>query len=283
MNKVLIVVDSTCDLSKELIEANDLRIIPLSVNFSEEIYYDGKDITTEKLYQLVAEKGVLPHTAAATPGEFMVLFEDLLDEGYDIVYTGIGAKLSKSFENALMISKEYDHNRIVVVDSANLSTGIGLLVMKACKWRDEGKDIHEIARLMREEVPYVRSQFVVETMEYLHKGGRCSGVAKFFGTMLGIRPLIAVRDGSLGVAAKPRGKMKVALEKMLEMLINEGDNVDDSCIFITHSIAPESCDYLLQRVKEIRPNANIYVTEAGCVISTHCGQGTIGVLYTIKH
>lgn len=283
MNKVVIVADSTCDLSPELIKKNDIRIVPLTVNFSDEVYYDGKDINTEKLYQLVTEKGVLPHTAAATPGEFLVLFEDLLEQGYDIVYTGIGAKLSKSFENAVMMAKEVNSDRIEVVDSANLSTGIGLVLMKACKWRDEGKDIHEIAQLMREEVPYVRSQFVVETMDFLHKGGRCSGVAKFFGTMLGIKPLIAVRDGSLGVFAKPRGKMKVVLEKMLEILIEAGDSVDDSCIFVTHSIAPESCEYLLRRVREIRPNANIIETKAGCVISTHCGPGTIGVLFTIKH
>ena len=279
----MIVADSTCDLSPELIKKNDIRIVPLTVNFSDEVYYDGKDINTEKLYQLVTEKGVLPHTAAATPGEFLVLFEDLLEQGYDIVYTGIGAKLSKSFENAVMMAKEVNSDRIEVVDSANLSTGIGLVLMKACKWRDEGKDIHEIAQLMREEVPYVRSQFVVETMDFLHKGGRCSGVAKFFGTMLGIKPLIAVRDGSLGVFAKPRGKMKVVLEKMLEILIEAGDSVDDSCIFVTHSIAPESCEYLLRRVREIRPNANIIETKAGCVISTHCGPGTIGVLFTIKH
>ena len=283
MNKVVIVADSTCDLSPELIKENDIRIVPLTVNFSDEVYYDGKDINTEKLYQLVTEKGVLPHTAAATPGEFLVLFEDLLEQGYDIVYTGIGAKLSKSFENAVMMAKEVNSDRIEVVDSANLSTGIGLVLMKACKWRDEGKDIHEIAQLMREEVPYVRSQFVVETMDFLHKGGRCSGIAKFFGTMLGIKPLIAVRDGSLGVFAKPRGKMKVGLEKMLEILIEAGDSVDDSCIFVTHSIAPESCEYLLRRVREIRPNANIIETKAGCVISTHCGPGTIGVLFTIKH
>ena len=283
MNKVVIVADSTCDLSPELIKENDILIIPLTVNFSDEVYYDGKDINTEKLYQLVTEKGILPHTAAATPGEFLVLFEDLLEQGYDIVYTGIGAKLSKSFENAVMMAKEVNPDRIEVVDSANLSTGIGLVLMKACKWRDEGKNVHEIAQLMREEVPYVRSQFVVETMDFLHKGGRCSGVAKFFGTMLGIKPLIAVRDGSLGVFAKPRGKMKVGLEKMLEILIEAGDSVDDSCIFVTHSIAPESCEYLLRRVREIRPNANIIETKAGCVISTHCGPGTIGVLFTIKH
>ena len=283
MNKVVIVADSTCDLSPELIKKNDIRIVPLTVNFSDEVYYDGKDINTEKLYQLVTEKGVLPHTAAATPGEFLVLFEDLLEQGYDIVYTGIGAKLSKSFENAVMMAKEVNSDRIEVVDSANLSTGIGLVLMKGCKWRDVGKDIHEIAQLMREEVPYVRSQFVVETMDFLHKGGRCSGIAKFFGTMLGIKPLIAVRDGSLGVFAKPRGKMKVGLEKMLEILIEAGDSVDDSCIFVTHSIAPESCEYLLRRVREIRPNANIIETKAGCVISTHCGPGTIGVLFTIKH
>ena len=282
MNKVVIIVDSTCDLPKEIIEKNNLVIVPLTVNFPDESYYDGVDITTPQLYKMVSERGILPKTAAITLGEIYNVFEKWIDAGYDIVYTGISSQMSKSHENAVMMSKEFPEGRIEVVDSGNLSTGIGLLVVKACTWREEGKDVHEIARLMREEVSYVRSQFVVDTMEYLHKGGRCSSVAKLFGTILKIKPLIVVRDGKMSVGGKPRGKMEVCLDKLVEMVIADKDNIDLSTVFVTHSEADSSCEYLTAKVKEVLPEANVVESRAGCIISTHCGQGTLGILYIKK-
>lgn len=283
MNKVVIIVDSTCDLPKEVIEQNEIVIVPLTVNFSDSSYHDGVDITTPQLYKLVAEKNELPKTAAITLGEINAIYEKYINLGYDIIYTGIGSSMSKSYENAVMMSKEFPEGRIHVVDSMNLSTGIGLLIMKASKWRTEGKSAAEIAELMREEVPYVKSQFIVDTMEYLHKGGRCSGVAKLFGTILKIKPLIVVRDGKMGVGGKPRGKIEACLDKLVEMVIEDKENIDLSQVFVTHSEADDYCEYLLARVKEVLPEANIMTSRAGCIISTHCGQGTIGVLYTLKH
>ena len=283
MNKVVIIVDSTCDLPKEMVEQNDLVVVPLTVNFSDATYHDGVDITTPQLYKLVEEKKELPKTAAITFGEIFNIFEKYIDLGYDIVYTGISGSMSKSYENAVMMSKEFPEGRIEVVDSMNLSTGIGLLVLKACKWRNEGKNVHEIADLMRAEAPYVRSQFIVDTMEYLHKGGRCSGVAKLFGTILKIKPLIVVRDGKMSVGAKPRGKIEACLDKLVEMLVEDKDNIDLSQVFVAHSEADDYCEYLTAKVKEALPEANVSTSRAGCIISTHCGQGTIGVLYTLKH
>ena len=283
MNKVVIIVDSTCDLPKDIVEKNELVIVPLTVNFPDQTYYDGVDITTDKLYKLVEEKNVLPKTAAVTLGEIYNVFEKYINLGYDIIYTGISSHMSKSYENAVMMSKEFEEGRIEVVDSGNLSTGIGLVVLKACKWREEGKNVHEIANLMRETVPYVRSQFIVDTMEYLHKGGRCSSVAKLFGTILKIKPLIVVREGKMSVGGKPRGKIEACMDKMVEMLEEDRENVDLDAVFVTHSEADDYCEYLVQRVKETVPNANVLTSRAGCVISTHCGQGTIGVLYILKH
>jgi DegV family protein with EDD domain len=283
MNKVVIIVDSTCDLPKDVIESNKIEIVPLTVNFPDETYYDGIDITTPELYKMVSEKGILPKTAAITLGEIYNIFEKWIDAGYDIIYTGISSHMSKSYENAVMMSKEFADGRIEVVDSGNLSTGIGLLVLKACKWRDEGKDVHEIARLMRETVPHVRSQFIVDTMEYLHKGGRCSSVAKLFGTILKIKPLIVVREGKMSVGGKPRGKIEACLDKLVEMVELDKDNIDLDTVFVTHSEADESCAYLSEKVKEVLPEANLMTSRAGCIISTHCGPGTIGVLYILKH
>ena len=283
MNKVVIIVDSTCDLPKDLIEKNNIVIVPLTVNFPDETFYDGVDITTPQLYKMVSERGVLPKTAAITLGEIYNVFEKYISMGYDIIYTGISSFMSKSYENAVMMSKEFEDGRIEVVDSCNLSTGIGLVVLKACKWRDEGKDVHEIARLMRETIPYVRSQFIVDTMEYLHKGGRCSSVAKLFGTILKIKPLIVVREGKMSVGGKPRGKIEACLDKLVDMVIEDKDNIDLDAVFVTHSEADSSCEYLSGKVKEVLPEANLLNSRAGCIISTHCGPGTIGVLYILKH
>lgn len=283
MNKVVIIVDSTCDLPKDLIEQKNIVIVPLTVNFPDATYYDGVDITTPELYRMVSERGELPKTSAITLGEIYNIFEKYINLGYDIIYTGISSFMSKSYENAVMMSKEFPEGRIEVVDSHNLSTGIGLVVLKACKWRDEGKNVHEIASLMRETIPYVRSQFVVDTMEYLHKGGRCSGVAKLFGTILKIKPLIVVREGKMSVGGKPRGKIEACLDKLVDMVVEDKDNIDLETVFVTHSEADSSCNYLSSKVKEVLPDANLLTSRAGCIISTHCGPGTIGVLYILKH
>ena len=282
MNKVVIIVDSTCDLPKELAEKKDVVILPLTVNFPDATYYDGVDITTPELYKMVAERGELPKTAAITLGEIYNIFEKYIDLGYDIIYTGISSCMSKSYENAVMMSKEFAEGRIEVVDSKNLSTGIGLTVLKACEWRDQGKNVHEIAELMRETVELVRSQFIVDTMEYLHKGGRCSGVAKLFGTILKIKPLIVVRDGKMTVGGKPRGKIEACVDKLIEIAELDKDNIDLDTVFITHSEADEACEYLMAKTKELLPNANVVPSRAGCIISTHCGPGTIGLLYLLK-
>ena len=283
MNKVFILVDSTSDLSPELIKGHDVRVVPLTVNFADESYHDGVDINTKKLYDLVAEKGELPKTAAITIGEIYALFEEYIEKGYDIIYTGISSTMSKSYENAVMTAQEFPEGRIEVVDSQNLSSGIGLLVLKAIEWQEAGKDVHEIASLMRDMVPHIRSQFMVDTMEYLHKGGRCSSVAKLFGSILKIKPIIAVREAKMGVCAKPRGKTQVALDALLDIFREDAQNIETDRIFITHSLAEESRDYLLEKIKEIRSDVPVLEAKAGCVISTHCGPGTIGILYTLKH
>lgn len=283
MNKVVILVDSTCDLSPELIKGHDVRIVPLTVNFADESYHDGVNINTKQLYELVAQKGELPKTAAITIGEIYALFEEYIEKGYDIIYTGISSTMSKSYENAVMTAQEFPEGRIEVVDSQNLSSGIGLVILKAMEWQEQGKDVHEIAKLMRETIPHVRSQFMVDTMEYLHKGGRCSSVAKLFGTILKIKPIIAVRDAKMGVCAKPRGKTQVALDALLDIFREDAANIETDRIFITHSLADESFAYLKEKVSEIRPDVPILEAKAGCVISTHCGPGTIGILYILKH
>lgn len=283
MRKIKLITDSTSDLSKELLKENDIEVIPLYVNFKEDTFKDGVDITTAELYKKVEEYGVLPKTAAINQMTFLEVFEKWYNLDYDIIYMGISKALSRSFENAFLAAREIDETRIKVIDSMNLSTGIGLLLLRASKYIKASLPLENIVNNLKNDVLKVRSQFTIPTMEYLYKGGRCTGIQKFFGTMLKIKPIIVVRNGSMQVGPKPRGKMKIALDALLKMLDLDKDNVDDNNpIFVTHSMADEDATYLETEVKKRYPNTPIYVTEAGCVISSHCGKGTIGILYMLK-
>lgn len=279
---VVIITDSTCDLNQETIKEKNIVVLPLYVNFSFGSYKDGDGISAKDLYALVEKHKELPKTAAISLGDFITAFKKYINEGKEIIYAGISSQMSRTYENAMLAAKEVSEEKIFIVDAANLSTGIGLQILKACKYRDEGKPAKEIAALMWENVNLVRSQFVIEKMEYLHKGGRCSGLTRFLGTLLKIKPIIVVRNGKMSIGKLPHGKMKVGLDTLVKMLEADKDNIDLENVIITHSEALEYKDYLLKKVTSMLPQANITVTEAGCVISSHCGAGTIGILYMLK-
>lgn len=286
MNKVKIISDSSCDLSPELLKEFDIEIIPIYVIFGDKEYIDGVEIKTEEIYKKVEETNMLPKTSAITQFQFEEVFKKWVDLGYDVIFTGISGKMSRCYQTAILAQKEIDPdgNRVFVVDSMNLSTGIGLLLLKAAKDRDNGLDAKTIAKNMEYNAKRAKVQFAIERMDYLHKGGRCSSTAKIFGTLLKIKPIIFVRDGAMSVGMKPLGKMKVALDKMYKMLEEDlkKDNVDPEFIFVTDSIAPESREYLLPKVKESCPNSRVLTTIAGGTVSSHCGPGTIGILYICK-
>lgn len=279
---IKIITDSTNDLSNELIEKLGIEVIPLYVNFSDQSYLDGKEIHVEELYKLVEEKNELPKTAAIPIPTFEAIFKRCVDEGYEVIYTGISRQMSRTYENAILASKEIDEEKIHIVDSMNLSTGIGLLLLKACKYRDQNLSAKEIVERLNQDNKRVLSQFAIEKMDYLYKGGRCSSIAKLFGTLLKIKPIIAVRDGKMHVQKKPIGKMKIALDAMIKQIIADKERLDTDHIIITHSIAYEYCDYIYGVLKKEFPDIDIICTVAGCVISSHCGKGTIGILYMVK-
>lgn len=281
MRKVAILTDSTCDLSDSLIKENGVVVIPLYISFGTDIYKDGVEMTPEKMYEIVRQGESLPKTSACSVGDFITAFQKYLNEGYEVFYTGIGSKLSSTYNNALLAKEELATDKIQVSDSGNLSSGIGLLVLKACKFANEGKTALEIKNEIDNLAPKVRSKFVVESLEYLHKGGRCSGVARFFGTMARLKPVIIVEDGKLDVLAKPIGKRK-GLSIMLDDIIGNKDNIHNDCVMVTHTYADEDASYLKEELSREVPNAHIEETSAGCVISSHCGKGTIGILYIMK-
>ncbi len=283
MNKVVIMADSTSDLTQTLIQSRDIKIIPLYVNFGEQSYKDGTDITTEELYKKVDELGYLPKSSAISPGDFMMAFEPYIEQGYDIVLLTIGSKLSGTYQAALVAKDTVEANRVHIIDTNNLSSGGGLLVLKACDLRDQGLSASDIKQAVDQITPRVRSQFAIQTMDYLYKGGRCSALSMFLGSVLAIKPIIQVNDGKLDVYKKSVGKMTRALDIMLEDYFNLFDQIDKDYVMITHSLADKSAEYMKNQIMEkgLVPN-QLLETQAGCVISTHCGKGTIGILYILK-
>jgi DegV family protein with EDD domain len=275
--------DSTSDLTQSLIQTRDIKIIPLYVNFGEQSYKDGTDITTEELYKKVDELGYLPKSSAISPGDFMMAFEPYIEQGYDIVLLTIGSKLSGTYQAALVAKDTVEANRVHIIDTNNLSSGGGLLVLKACDLRDQGLSASDIKQAVDQITPRVRSQFAIQTMDYLYKGGRCSALSMFLGSVLAIKPIIQVNDGKLDVYKKSVGKMTRALDIMLEDYFNLFDQIDKDYVMITHSLADKSAEYMKNQImaKGLVPN-QLLETQAGCVISTHCGKGTIGILYILK-
>ena len=278
---VKIISDSTCDLSKELIEKYNVDILPLHIVLGEVEYKDGEEISPDKIYEWADANKTTPKTSAIAITDVMDTYEKWLKEYDEIVLFSISGKMSTTVNVMRMGAEELEmEDRIFVVDSENLSTGSGLLVIEAAIMAQEGKSANEIVACLKELKPRVKASFVVDTLTYLHRGGRCSGVAALAGSALKLHPKIVVEDGAMKPDKKYRGKMKkVILDYTKEMepqfLAAKKDRV-----FITHS----GCETeVLESVQEYLDSLHyfdeILVTRAGGVISSHCGPGTLGVLF----
>lgn len=281
MNNVKIFTDSTSDLTPELIKQNDISVIPLYVNFDEESFIDGVSITTEELYEKVEEYGMLPKTAAASPSDFYKAFKPSIDEGKDIIFIGLSSGLSSHLQSAVIAANEFPEGRVHIIDSLNLSSAIGLLVLKAVDFVNEGLSASETAERIRKLVPKVKTAFIIDTLDYLYKGGRCSALQNFASGVLKIRPIVKVVDGGMILAQKLMGKREKALNTMLNSVINEKDNIDLDRIMVTHSLSNDA-EYLKTELSKNIDAKEIIITQAGCVISSHCGPNTIGILYIEK-
>jgi DegV family protein with EDD domain len=282
MNPIQLITDSTCDLSKELLQKHRIPVVPLFVNIGEDTYLDGVNLSPEQMYSEVKRRNLMPKTAAASPGMFVEVFQKALDQGFDILFIGIGSKFSATFQSAVVAKQILESDRIHLIDSANLSSGSGLLLLKAAGFRDAGDSIATIVEKIHALIPLVRTQFVINTMDYLHKGGRCSGMAALFGTLLKIKPIIKVVDGSMEVGKKPRGNIRVAIDLLVDEVLELKDRLDPDFLMITHSLAHDSAVLIIERLQGMIGVKNIIETEAGCVISSHCGEGCIGILYLLK-
>ncbi len=282
---IRIITDSTCDLSKELIEKYNIRVIPLHVSFpgDDTEYLDGVNINSEQLYDLAAKLNVLPKTGAVNVVEFIKVFEEELAKGNEIFYVGIGSGLSSSYNNACIAREQFPDSKIVVLDGQNLSTGTGLIVIKAARLAKEGKSLDEIKEICEKAVPLVSAKFCIDRLDYLYKGGRCSGMAMIAAHALKIHPVAKVINNKLVVYKKPRGKYENAVEVQIDEFMHDLDNIDKSCVFITHSGRMDGIEkQIYDKISPYLDKENLFITEAGCTISSHCGPKTIGILYILK-
>jgi len=276
-----ILTDSCADLDQELIERFNLRIIPLSVFIDGKTLHDGEDIQIEELFRLVGKTGTLPKTSAPSIPEFYEFFRTSKEA--DIVYICIGSALSATFQNATLAAKGLPDRRISVIDSKNLSTGIGLLVLKAAEIGMGGHSHAEIVSEIEAAIPKIHTSFFIDTLDYLYKGGRCSAVENIAGSLLKIHPVIEVRpDGTLGVKEKIHGSRKKSLEYLLDDFKAHLAEIDLHRVFVTHTGCDEDADLLKQQLLAMAPIEEVCITTAGATVASHCGPGTIGILYISK-
>ena len=280
VHKVKIISDSTCDLSPELIKRYDVEILPLYVTLGDESLKDGVDITPDQLYAWADEHKTTPKTAAVTQADAYNVLKKYVEQGCQIVYTGISSEMSVSYGVVQLAAKEFPDAKIAVVDSRNLSTGVGHVVIRAAELAQEGKDAFEIKKELDQFTPLVRASFVVDTITYLYRGGRCSAVAAFGATALNLKPSIVVENGKMRPDAKYHGKIHRALKKYVQAMEPSLLKARPDRVFITHSGSSEETVNAIKRyLEELNYFKEILITRAGCVISSHCGPGTLGVLY----
>ena len=275
---VLITADSTCDLSRELIERYDIRLIPLTIQLGDESYLDGVSFTPQDMYERYHADGSLPKTAAPSLQQFLDFFTPLLEQGYEIVHLDISAELSSTFQTAGIAAAELEG--VYPVDSRMLSTGVGLLCIEGAECARRGMAAAEIAEHLRGLTDKVDTSFVLDTLEFMWKGGRCSGVAALGANLLRLRPGLEMKDGRLGVYKKYRGKMREVYRQYITERL-AGKRVRPGHVFITESgeLEPGTVEELEALVRELIPVEEIHHTRAGCTVSSHCGPKCLGILF----
>ena len=279
-NKIIITCDSTQDLGAELIEKYGIKVHPLIVSMGDDVYLDG-EVTPDDLYDFFDKTGKLSKTAAPGPDVTENFLKQFVDEGYTVIHFAISSQMSATFNIHRMAGEELGN--VYVVDSANLSTGIGLQVIYAAELLKAGKGAEEIVEAVKEYGKKIDASFVVDTLEYLHKGGRCSSVAALGANLLKLKPCIEVKNGAMGVGKKYRGRYADVLVNYVKERLANKEDIDDTRAFITHSgCSQEILDLVEAKVKEEFNFKELYITRAGCVVSSHCGPNTLGVLFAHK-
>ncbi|MBQ6730603.1 MAG: DegV family protein [Bacilli bacterium] len=275
--KIAISAESTLDLSKELIKQYDVHVIPFTVLLGETAYLDG-EINSQDIFDYVDKNKILPRTSAVNEFQYREYFQNLLDQGYEaIIHISLSSEISTSCSQAINAAKKFEN--VYIIDSRSLSTGIALEVIYAAKLVKKGLQPKEIVDKVNARIPYVQASFVIQTLEYLHKGGRCSGLLRFGAAILRIKPQIIVSDGKMSPAKKYIGRKSQVIEAYCRDTLEQFANPDLSVAFVTHTLAtPEMVAVAIDALRK-RGFKTIYETTAGATITSHCGPQTLGILF----
>ena len=278
---VKILSDSTCDLSPELIEQLGVTIIPLTIIKDGQAYQDAVNITPADIFAHVANGGDLCSTTATNMGEYMEWFEKYTNDYDGVLHINLGSGFSSCYQNACLAAEEFENVR--VVDSMNLSTGQGLVVLKACELAKTCNSIDELKEQLDAFTPKVEASFLLDQLKYMVKGGRCSSATALGANLLNLKPCIEVKDGKMAVVKKYRGNYAKCLASYVKDRLNERDDLDRTHLFVTRTPVTDEClEAVKAAVDTYAAFENTYWTEAGCTVSCHCGPGTLGVLFVRK-
>lgn len=280
MGNIRLVADSTCDLSNELKKKFDIYTIPLCIVMDEKSCFDGEEIMPDQIFEWSDAHRTTPKTAAAPYTRAMDTLKPFIDAGDDIIFFGISEQMSTTCNVIRLIADDSHYNKLHVIDSMSLSTGIGLQILYAAELIRDGHSAEEIVSKVEQRRNKVRASFVVETLTYLARGGRCRAVTALLANTLKLKPQIVVEHGVMNVSRKYRGKQSSVVMKYVKDMETALLHADPSCVFITHSgCSDDVIEEVRSYLEHLDYFSHIYVTRAGGVISSHCGPGTLGVLY----
>ncbi len=279
---IKIISDSTCDLSQAILTENNIDLVPLTVIKNEEQFKDGVTITPDEIFAHVAAGGNLCSTAANSVGEYQDQFAKYADKYDGVLHINIGSGFSSCYQNACLAAEEFSNVR--VIDSQNLSTGQGLVVLEACRLAKECENLDELAQKVQAFTSRVEASFLLDRLDYMVKGGRCSAAAALGANLLNLKPCLEVRNGKLGVVKKYRGKYAKCLASYVQDRLANRDDVTGEILFVTYTPVSDECHTaVMDAVKEYGSYfKTTYETTAGCTVSCHCGPGTLGVLFVRK-
>jgi len=275
--RIVISSDSTCDLPVQYLKEHNIPTMPLIVTLDTNSYQDNLDIFSDRIFAYVDEKGILPSTAARAPEEYGLFFDNILKDADAVIHISLCAEISSSFPNASLASKDRDN--VHVIDSRNLSSGHGLVVMTAVELAESGKSVEEIIQGVNVVIPKVRTSFILNTLKYMYKGGRCTALQMIGATVLMLKPSISMTEGKMTSSKRYMGRLNECVAKYINDTLNAHPNCKKDKIFLTYS----STDLLnvarFEQILKDRGFDTIYQSMSGCTISSHCGPNCIGILF----
>lgn len=278
---IKITADSTCDLSKELLEKYDISLMALTVVKNNEAFTDGVTITPAEIFAHVAAGGDLCSTTAGSVGDYIDLFEKYAGNYDGVIHISLGSGFSSCYQNACLAANDFSN--VTVIDSQNLSSGHGLVVLKACELTKSESSVEKIKGILDDFATRVEASFLLDQLGYMVKGGRCTAVAALGANLLGLKPCIEVKGGKMGVVKKYRGNYAKCLGTYVKDRLANREDIEKTTLFVTYTPVTDACMQAVKAaVEEYADFENIYWTDAGCTVSCHCGPGTLGVLFVRK-